>query len=146
MVQVHSQDTERGSFHALVGALERAPSRNGKGAPSRNGRGHAHNNGGGYGGNGNGGGDDGDDLGPLGRALLAAFKRSSELQSELVMRSVQTAIEGAGETNAIWATGLGEALARALNQNADLAEQLAALAERVATLERQLAAPAGDRP
>jgi hypothetical protein len=142
MVEVHSQSVapERGSFHALVGALERAPPRNHKSAPSRIGNGSG--NGGGGGGD---GGGDGDDLGPLGRALITAFKRNSELQSELTTRAIQAVIEGVGETT----KGLGEVLARALAHSAAQAEQLAALAAlaaRVAQLERQVAAAAGDHP
>jgi hypothetical protein len=116
---------ERGSFRALVAALERAPSRGGEGRA--NGNGGRRGNGGGGGGDDGGGGDN---LGPLGRLLLDALQRASEMQTQFTLKATEATFKE-----------LTQAFAFALRQNTELlAEGTAALAQRVSALERELAA------
>jgi hypothetical protein len=115
--------------------------------------------GGGAGGRGNDGGDGGgpkggggdDDFGPLGRLLLDALRRMGDKQLELTMRAVDDVFArmsglvtetaaAATRQDEVVAKTLGEAIARSIDRNADLAEHVANFGERVVALERQVAA------
>jgi uncharacterized small protein (DUF1192 family) len=138
MTETLNAEPAGGTFDQLLEALE-SPSRVGDG----NGRGNS-------GGNGPGGGDDGHDFGPLKRFLIDAFERSAEMQSELTLKATEMVIarvvglvaEAAAQAvrnDEIVAKTLSEAVAKSIGQNADLAEHVVKLGERVVTLEAEVA-------
>jgi hypothetical protein len=103
----------------------------------------AGNNGGGgdKGGGGGNGGDGGDDMGPLGRLLLEALRRTSEQQSNFTGRMADAlikAIERERDARQGEAQQLAGTITTALRLSADWAERVADLTERVANLEARL--------
>jgi hypothetical protein len=125
-----------GAYAELLDRLEEGARGNGGG---KDGGG----NGGGHGG---GGGDDGPGMGPLGRLMIEALRRTSEMQSNFTAKSVDALLEAIrAERDA------RESTARQLHENhmqtsamsARLAEASAdrfdALEARIVSLERELA-------
>jgi hypothetical protein len=139
-----------GAFGALLELLEKAPAH----ADAYVGNDNGDNGGrGGNGGDDGGEGDDGDPLGPLRRILAEGFKRLSEHQGELMYRATESINARVGEfASLVAATAdqatrqdehlareLSETIARALDQNADLAGHLANFMGRVVALEAEVA-------
>jgi hypothetical protein len=122
---------------------------------------------GGSGGGGSGGGDGGDGLGRLMQALREGLSRVGERQSDFTAKLVEAAFARVMETltarfgefaglihkvaeqavrgDEAVVKQLGEAVTKSISKNADVAEHCAKLADRLASLEREVAALKRDR-
>jgi hypothetical protein len=137
MTEEHSAvlDIEDGAFRELERAL------------SRGGNGGRRGDGGNGGGKGPGGGGDddggGEDIGPLGRAMIEGLRRLGERQMKMTLEALELVLNQVVETATVaiqgdgaFAKQLADGLATSLRANANLSERVASLERQIAALER----------